>query len=196
MRIDKLLFVGIICFSCKSHHVKTTSEIQNNQTFKSTMVGADKPIRNACNDSCVISYNAFTIVTKPHKEAVGEDIFVILKKNGKREKIDVKDDAQYFYGAYKNKIIVDVGTGSIRRNFIYDVSKHILTDSIDMILDDSKIVNGKINYLAMMNKERVDSLHLPVCEDTGMETNGYYEEFNYDIATGMKVSTGKYKCMK
>lgn len=163
-----------------------------------TMVGSDIYLSNYCKDSCVIDYEKYRVVTKTHSNALGEEIVVFYKINNLRVTIDVKDEycAQYFYGLYGDKIIIDAGTGTIRSNFIYDLGKQRIVDSIDNILDDSRIVNGKLYYMSPMSDERARVLKLTSCEKSDVENNGYSEEFRYDFNTHKITSTGKYICIK
>lgn len=171
---------------------------QSSQNYKAIMVGSDRPISNHCNDSCVVEFKDYTVITKNHKEACGEYIVVVNKKDGRRMNIDVNDeyDAQYFSGMHGDKVIIDVGTGTIRCNFIYDLKQREVVDSIDGILDDSKILDDKLYYMTWMDAEKVKALKLPACDNVGLENSGYFEEYYYDFKTRKIISTGKYKCLK
>jgi hypothetical protein len=146
----------------------------------------------------VIEFDNYTVITKNHKESCGEYIIVVYKKEKRKLSIDVKDDykAQYFNGMHGDKIIIDVGTGTIRRNFIFDLKQREVVDSIDNILDDSKILDDKLYYMSSMSAEKVNELKLPICENINLENSGYFEEYYYDFKTRKIISTGKYQCIK
>jgi hypothetical protein len=184
-----LLFITY-CDSCLA---------QENQSQKATMIGSDIYIsNNCCNDSCVIIYNNYTIITKTHKESLGEDIYVVYKNENLRLCVDKNNEheAKYFNGLYGDKIIIDEGSGTIRNNLIFDLKQKKIIDLISSILDDSKINKGKLFYLTRMLAEKVKKLKLPICEDTGLENNGYFEEFYYDFDSRQIISTEKYTCVK
>ncbi len=160
------------------------------------MKGSDACLSNECADSCVIAYKDFTVIAKPRTESEGEDITVVMNQSGRKTKLALSDPAQYFFGCCRDKIIMDVGTGNLRRNFIFDIRLQAWTDSIDNILDESEIVEGNLHYYIPMSKARVAGLQLPPCEETGLEAGGYYEEISCDLTTHKRTPTGKRKCVK
>lgn len=106
-----ILLTSII--SCQNVNNKTDNSIS----------GPEKYLSKSCNDSCIIKYKKYTIITKNHNESPGEDIIVINNDSKIKTPVDVSAsyNAQYFFGLYNDKLIIDAGTYVIRKFYIYDL---------------------------------------------------------------------------
>lgn len=159
------------------------------------MPGTEKYISADCNDSCVITYKNYTIVTSNHINTNGENIILINNNEKSRTVIDVgaSYNAQFYGGLYGDKLIIDAGTGTIRINYIYSIPENKIIDSLYMIINN-RLINGKMYFDTAMDQEKIDRLKLPVC-DYPVENSGYWEEKYYDFRTRKIALTGKYKCI-
>ncbi len=161
------------------------------------LAGSDKYKSKLYLDSAILLYKRYTIIVKKHNDSPGEDITVITKASKKCSIIDIPEaySAQYFSGLKQNKVVIDAGTGNLRRNFIYDLKKDRLVDSIYHVLGAIKICNQRLYYLAMMSDSRIKKMNLPVCSNPGMELSGYVEYAYYNFITRKTRPTGKYECL-
>jgi hypothetical protein len=161
------------------------------------IVGTDEFVSNTCFDSCIYEYTDYTVITKAHSDSPGEGIVITIKKNILKSYIDVRDEykAQYFGGIVNDKAIIDVGTGLIRTIFIYDLTSKCLVDSIKSIVDEPKVINGKLFYSTMMAKDKVKAMNLPLCDNPDIEFSGYVEYIYYNFMNGKKTSSNEYKCI-
>ncbi|MFH2144251.1 MAG: hypothetical protein ABIJ97_17625 [Bacteroidota bacterium] len=157
--------------------------------------GSDKYLSFDCTDSCVFTYKHYTIVTIDHTKSCGEKIIFINNNTKSRTILDVKANynAQYFYGLFGDKIIIDAGTGTIRTNYIYCIKNKVIIDSIENIYHRSKIINDKLYFETMMDKKKIEELKLPEC-NYPVENSGYWEERYYNFKTRKIIVTGKYEC--
>jgi hypothetical protein len=164
---------------------------------KALILGSEEFVINNCNDTCVIVYKSYTVVTHPNHGSLGEDIIVYDSNNGQKTFIDVKDDykAQYFSGIIDDKAIIVVETGLIISVFIYDLKAQSLVDSLKNIVDEPKVVNDKLCYSTMMSLEKVRRLNLSACDNPSLEFSGYVELMYYDLRTRKISSSGNYKCI-
>jgi hypothetical protein len=188
------LFIFFVPFVC-SLNVWS----QEDTTQKNLVVGSDIPKSNSCKDSCIIVYKKYTVITKAHGDLPGEDIVVIYDSSKSRLNIDVKAyfNIQYFQGLVADKVIIDAGTSVRRKNYIYDLKKQCVIDSMEVVLiEDPKISDGKLYYTKVMTEDRIKKLHLPPCNYTNMEFNGWVEYMYYDLMANKTISLEKYECIK
>jgi hypothetical protein len=83
-----------------SQIIFSTSCWSQTNSQKYLLTGSDNPKSNSCNDSCIIVYEDYTVITKTHLDSPGEDIIVISDSTKSRLIIDVQPEyhAQYFCG--------------------------------------------------------------------------------------------------
>ena len=167
-------------------------------TQKYLLAGSDNPKSNTCNDSCIIVYMNYSVITKTHPDSPGEDIIVVNDSTKSRLNIDVQSDyhAQYFCGLVGDNLLIDVGTSIVRTNIIYNLKKKCIIDSVRTVFDGAKLINGKLYYTTIMAEDRVKKLNLPLCDYTNLEFNGYIEYMYFDFKTEKRISLEKYKCIK
>jgi hypothetical protein len=164
---------------------------------KALITGSEEYVKNDCNDTCVIVYKSYTVITIPNLGSLGENIIVYDNNYGHKTFVDVKDEykAQYFRGIIDDKAIIVVETGLIISVFIYDLKAQRLVDSLMHIVDEPKVVNDKLCYSIMMSFEKVRRLNLSTCDNPALEFSGYVEFMYYDLKTRKISSSGNYKCI-
>jgi hypothetical protein len=184
------LFIFIIC--------TLDSLGQVNLKQKTLTPGSEEIIKNSCNDTCIIVYKSYTVITHPHNGSCGEDIIITENNNNKRVNIiDVKDEykAQYFSGIINDKAIINVETGLIISVFIYDLKSQRLVDSLKDIFNEPIVVDDKLYYSVILTKDKIKRLDLPTCDNPNLEFSGYIEFMYYNLENRNITSAGKFKCI-
>jgi hypothetical protein len=164
---------------------------------KTLTLGSEEFVKNICNDTCIIVYKSYTVITHPHNSSPGEEILITDNNNKRKNFIDVKDEykAQYFSGIINDKAIINVETGLIISVFIYDLKAQRLVDSLYGIFDEPIVLDDKLYYSIIMTNEEVKRLNLPICDNPNKEFSGYVEYMYYDLKNRKVTSSGKLKCI-
>ncbi len=195
-----IAFQMMSCQEKTSQKSADTSTVQamGDSTFvgleNQLIVGSETPQKVVCQDSCEITYQNCTILTKPNQDGLG-DAIVVAYNNAKQHVVS-DDDAQYFYGKSGNYLFLDIGTGNVRSLAIYDWIQNKMLVTIDGIFGDVKMADNKLIYSQLMDDAAVKSLNLSPCSNPDLEVSGYTEELSYDLETHKITSTKKYTCVK
>jgi hypothetical protein len=209
--MQKLLFslVMMAALGCQTKQASSTientaavedtiSQNTSSENVPTLLQGSDASLKMVCQDSCEIGYQDYTIATKPHTDAPGEDIMVTNNMTKAKTIIEIKeaDGAQYFNGLVGTYAVIDIGTGNIRDLAIYDLKTNKVASILQGIINDASVINGKLSYTTLLADDKVKALKLPPCSNLDLEISGYTETMTYDFVTKKSVSTQKYDCIK
>jgi hypothetical protein len=167
------------------------------KTSESTLAdGSEKPILVTCSASCKYYFSKYEIQTRETEDEVGEKIIVVNKITNRKYQITDIEEC-YFYGIYKNYMLLSCGTDVIRNLSIYDLNRKMFVDFkiSGGVFAGGYISNGKLFMDITMSGEKIKKLKL---KDKKCETQicGYFEKVYYDFNTGKIIYTGEYKWME
>jgi hypothetical protein len=209
MKKATYLFALLVAMSCQTKQPETTNEttgvakdsVSQNpaaETGRMLLTGSDASLKMSGTDSCEIVYQDYTVATKSHQDATGEDIVVINNKTNAQATIKIKEaeGIQYFNGLVGNCALIDIGTGNVREMAIYDLQTNKVVTILKGIVNDASIKDRKLSYAILLSDNQVKALKLPTCSNADLEISGYTEAMTYDFTTKKSVSTQKYDCIK
>ena len=154
--------------------------------------GSEKPILVTCSASCKYYFSKYEIQTREIEDEVGEKIIVVNKITNSKYQITDTEEC-YFYGIYKNYMLLLCGTDVIGGIRIYDLNRKMFVDLkiSGGVFGGADISNGKLFMDITMSEEKIKKLKL---KDKKCETHicGYFERVYYDFNTGKIIFTGEY----
>ncbi len=147
-----------------------------------------------CKDLCTIVYQDFVVNTKKHQQSPGEDISIYNNKTQKKIVINVDREynAQYFNRLFDRYALIDYGTSSFRKIYIYDLDNEMVINFIDYVSDQVEIINGKLHCFIGMSEGKINRNKLAQGQCL-TQTCGFFEEIYYNFKTNEIEFTGKYE---
>lgn len=179
-----LAIILLTCGHCQSQRIK--------QLFS----GTDKFISaQDYQDSTIFRYEDYEITVFPNRPSVGEDIRI--KDSTNQIRFIYNDWASYFAGLIDNKLIINAGTGTVRRLKVYDLS------NLEIIFSSSfkrsiEVNEGIINFYAIvkLSEEESSKIDCPEREELirqGLSV-GYLEKQEFNTKSGELYKSGIIKC--
>lgn len=200
-----MFFIRVLAVNKKKNILKKTIlllviifsfEYAQSQSIIRLLNGSDMFIITRCyKDSLIFRYENYEITTFPSRQSVGENIRI--KDSTNQIRFINNDWASYFYGVIDNKLIIDIGTGSVRKFRIYELSNLEMEFSSSYV-GKIKTKNGIISFFCPIKLSEEESLIIDCPEKENIlkhrGTVGFVERREYNIVTDELIKTGKINC--
>lgn len=155
--------------------------------------GTDAYNATLLNGTTLYDFKSFAISEQDHKTTNGHTLKICNKQNNKSYTLGIEQGV-YFLGLMGNYILINKGTGNIRKLIVYN----ILTKEV--VFQNSYFDNIKIQDNSLIFKDRVeieDESLKPGCPQNLLDIGygiGYSEKLIYHIDKQRLERTGIYKC--
>ena len=146
-------------------------------------------------DSVIFRYEDYDITVFPKIPSVGEDIRI--KDSTNQVRFIYNDWASYFYGLIDNKLITNIGTGTVRKFKVYNLS------NLEIIFSSSfkgriEANEGIISFYGIVELSEEESAKIDCPEKEEIIRHGgsvgFIEKREYNMRTGKLVKSGIIKC--
>lgn len=202
-----LLAISLVALGCQQSRSGSTTDTPQDSTAQVTQMentaalvaGSDSALHVTCSEEgCEFVYAGYTVTTRSRQEAPGEVIAIIHHTTKIQTTLEIKEaeGAQYFVGMVGKYVLIDIGTGNIRKLAVYDLSAQSVATLLNDIVNDAFIRDKQLNYTVLLTTDNATGSKLPPCSGTTLEMSGYTELMRYNFKTRKSISTQTYDCIQ